>query len=130
MAGERDLEKLLALLQPKMAHGEFVFCTVGDKDYGALAALQPIASYREEEGLSLVLSKGVADEAGLAYESLFNCISLNVHSSLDAVGLTAAVASKLAVNGISANVIAAYYHDHIYVPTDKAELALQLLSQL
>lgn len=130
MGGERDLDKLLTMLQPVLLKGEYVFCTVGDKDYGALAALQPIASYREEEGLSLVLSKRVADDAGLAYESLFSCISLKVHSSLDAVGLTAAVASKLAAHGISANVIAAYYHDHIYVPTDKAEMALQLLSQL
>lgn len=130
MAGEKDLNKLLALLQPSLLPGEFVFCTVGQKKYGDLAGLQPLASYQEDEGLSLVLIKEVADDAGLAYETVFNCISLLVHSSLDAIGLTAAVSGRLAANGISANVIAAFYHDHIYVPKDKAHLALQLLTEI
>ncbi len=130
MGGEEDLEKLLALLQPSLQPGDFVFCTVGDMNYGDLAALQPVASYMEDEGLSLVLHKGVADEAGLTYESVFRCISLKVHSSLEAVGLTSAVSTRLAANGISANVIAAFYHDHIYVPKDKAKVALQLLEKL
>ena len=127
MAGEENLDNLLMLLQPSLLPGEFVFCTVGPKRYGDLAELQPIASYQEDEGLSLVLSKEAADTADLSYESVFGCISLLVHSSLDAVGLTAAVSGKLAANGISANVVAAFYHDHVFVPKDKAELALQLL---
>ncbi len=63
-----------------------------------------------------------AEKAQLAYESKFNQITLTVHSSLDAVGLTAAVATKLASYGISANVVAAYYHDHIFVQTEKADV--------
>lgn len=130
MAGIEDLDKLLVLLQPSLRPGDFVFCTAGNLKYGDLAELQPIASYQEEEGLTLVLDKQAADTAGLAYESVFNCITLMVHSSLDAVGLTAAVSSKLAANGISANMIAAYYHDHVFVPKNKAQLALQLLTEL
>lgn len=130
MAGEQDLDKLLALLQPDLLPGEFVFCTAEKLNYGDLAELQPIASYQEKEGLTLVVSKQAADAAGLAYDSVFNCITLMVHSSLDAVGLTAAVSSRLAANGISANMIAAYYHDHVFVPKKKAQLALKLLTEL
>ncbi|MBT5718569.1 MAG: ACT domain-containing protein [Gammaproteobacteria bacterium] len=130
MAGEEDLDNLLALLNPSLLAGDFVFCTVENAQYGDFADLQPIASYQEEEGLSLLLARGAAESAGLAYESVFSCISLMVHSSLDAVGLTAAVSGRLAAHGISANMIAAYYHDHIYVPQNKAQLALQVLAEL
>jgi len=130
MAGEEDLDNLLALLQPSLLPGDFVFCSLAKSKYGDLAELQPIASFQEEEGLTLVLDRQAADDAGLAYESIFNRITLMVHSSLDAVGLTAAVSSRLAAKGISANMIAAYYHDHVFVPKDKAQLALRLLTEL
>ena len=130
MAGEEDLDTLLVLLEPSLLPGDFVFCTAANLKYGDFAELQPLASYQEEEGLTLVLAKQSADVAGLAYDSVFNCITLMVHSSLDAVGLTAAVSGKLAANGISANVMAAYYHDHVFVPENKAKLALQLLAEL
>jgi len=108
---------------------DFVFCTAANLKYGDLAELQPIASYQEEEGLTLVLDKKAADGAGLAYDSVFNCITLTVHSSLDAVGLTAAISGKLAANGISANIIAAYHHDHVFVQKCNAQSALQLLTE-
>jgi|TARA_B110000914_G_scaffold2865_1_gene2496 hypothetical protein len=130
MAGEEDLDTLLVLLEPSLLPGDFVFCTAANLKYGDFAELQPLASYQEEEGLTLVLAKQSADVAGLAYDSVFNCITLMVHSSLDAVGLTAAVSGKLAANGISANVMAAYHHDHVFVPENKAKLALQLLAEL
>ena len=130
MAGEEDLDTLLVLLEPSLLPGDFVFCTAANLKYGDFAELQPLASYQEEEGLTLVLAKQSADVAGLAYDSVFNCITLMVHSSLDAVGLTAAVSGKLAANGISANVMAAYHHDHVFVLENKAQLALQLLAEL
>ena len=61
---------------------------------------------------------------------MFCCIVLTVHSSLNAVGLTAAVAGALAAAGISANVVAAHYHDHIFVPSERAVDALAVLEQL
>ncbi|MEO1931127.1 MAG: ACT domain-containing protein [Pseudohongiella sp.] len=124
-----DLNKLLALMQPVLLDGEYVFCSSPSLVYGDLDELQPIASYQEQEGLSLLLSKTAADSASLSYNSVFCGITLSVHSSLDAVGFTAAVVNKLASNSISANVIAAHYHDHVFVPADKAKLALALLRE-
>ncbi|MBL4728206.1 MAG: transporter, partial [Gammaproteobacteria bacterium] len=72
MAGEEDLDKLLALLQPNLLPGDFIFYTAANLKYGDLAELQPIASYQEDEGLTLVLDAQAADDAGLAYESVFN----------------------------------------------------------
>lgn len=130
MSGETDLEKLLALLQPRLLDGCYVFCTI-DENSGLIPdALTPLATYREDEGLSLLLLQQQADQAGLSYDSVFRGITLTVYSSLDAVGLTAAVAGKLAAHGIPANVIAAHYHDHVFVPAQRAEFALQLLTEL
>jgi len=70
-----------------------------------------------------------AIDKNINYESVYKLISLNVHSSLDAVGLTAAFSTKLAEKNISANVVAAYYHDHIFVPEEKAEQALAAISE-
>ena len=128
MAGERDLQALLATMQPRLLAGEFVFCSAQGMGYGDLDELQPLACFREEEGLSLLLPRAAAELHNLEYETVFRGITLTVHSSLDAVGFTAAVASRLAANGIPANVIAAYYHDHIFVPAALAERAMQCLS--
>tara|TARA_B100000686_G_scaffold352859_1_gene456256 strand:+ start:462 stop:860 length:399 start_codon:yes stop_codon:yes gene_type:complete len=130
MSGETELEHLIALMEPKLIEGEFVFCTEKDKVYGDRVELNPLASYQEAEGLSLLLDKRQADLAGLEYVSVFRGISLTVHSSLDAVGFTAAIASKLAANSIPANVIAAHFHDYVFVPVEKAEDTLRLLNEL
>ena len=129
MAGETDLDKLLALMQPKLLDGDFVFCSVPGSGYGDLAELEPLASYQEDEGLSLLLAKNKADAAGMAYHSVFKGITLSVHSSLDAVGFSAAVAGRLAADGIPCNMIAAHYHDHVFVPEGRAEQALRLLEE-
>jgi hypothetical protein len=129
MNGEMDLEKLLASLQPKLLDENFVFCSTLDMPIESVMALMPVATYREQEGMSLILTESAARSAGFEVSALFRCITLTVHSSLDAVGLTAAVADKLASNNISANMVAAYYHDHVYVPAAKAEQALELLSE-
>jgi len=129
MTGETNLTVLLSSMTPKLLEEEFVFCNVLNGKYGDYSALSPIATFMEYEGLTLVLNKSNADKAKLSYESIFKCIALQIHSSLDAVGLTAAVSSKLAEKGISANVIAAYYHDHIFVPSNKARLAMEALNE-
>ena len=130
MAGETDLAKMLASLQPHLHDEEYIFCTMGNGRYGDHTELEPIASFMEAEGLTLVIPKPRADQHGIAYDSVFRCITLSVHSSLDAVGLTAVVANKLAEHHISANVIAAYYHDHVFVQTHHAEAALAALKEL
>lgn len=128
MSGITELDELLKSMEPALLAPEFVFSTVSGSliDY---VALNPVATFIEAEGLTLVLEKDAAQQAGLEFESTFRQITLTVHSSLEAVGLTAAVSQKLAVNGISANVIAAYYHDHIFVQSAKAEMALCALKE-
>ncbi|MFL0915065.1 ACT domain-containing protein [Vibrio parahaemolyticus] len=128
MSGITDLDELLRSMSPKLAESEFVFCTVSGvlTDY---VELNPVATFIESEGLTLVLEKSAAEKAGLSFDGTYCQITLTVHSSLEAVGLTAAVASKLASKGISANVIAAYYHDHIFVQSGKAEAAVSALEE-
>lgn len=129
MSGITDVNELLGSMQPALVDESFVFCTVKGQlaDY---IALDPIAMFRESEGLTLVLSQTAADKEVFDYESVFRQITLTVHSSLEAVGLTAAVSTALAAKNISANVIAAYYHDHVFVPCAQAEQALLALEAL
>ncbi|MBR9875922.1 MAG: ACT domain-containing protein [Vibrionaceae bacterium] len=129
MVGITELDELLQSLLPQLVDSEFVFCTVSGELKNYLS-LNPIATFTETEGLTLVIEKSAALEAGLSFEGSFKQITLTVHSSLEAVGLTAAVAAKLASKGISANVIAAFYHDHIFVQSSRANAALEALYEL
>ncbi len=128
MSGITALDTLLKSMKPALIESEFVFCTVTGSliDY---ISLDPVATFLESEGLTLVLEKSVAENAELQFEGTFRQITLTVHSSLEAVGLTAAVSEKLASNGISANAIAAYFHDHIFVQSAKAEMAFSALKE-
>ena len=128
LAGEKNLDNLLRSMSPVLIEGDYVFCTIKNSKYGDFAESRPIASFAEAEGLTLVLLKETAESFGLSHEGVFRCISLGIHSSLDAVGLTAAVAGKLAAHGIAANVIAAYYHDHVFVQSELADRAIGILS--
>ena len=107
-----------------------MFVSFADAQYGDYADLQPLAMVQEAEGMTLVVQKALADQFQLAYDGVFQCITLKAHSSLQAVGLTAAVSRQLAQRGISANVLAGYYHDHIFVPTQQANKALEALTEL
>lgn len=129
MAGEKQLNRLLDSLSPDLMPQEYVFSTCSG-NYGDFAELSPLGAFAEKEGLTLILKREDADKGGLSYEGVFRCITLRVHSSLEAVGLTAAVSEALANRSISANMIAAYFHDHIFVPAHKAEEALAVLQSL
>lgn len=130
MAGETDLNKMLASLKPKLHDEAYIFGTFPQAHYGDHSELEPIASFVEAEGLTLVIPQHRAEQYGIPYEAVFKCITLSVHSSLEAVGLTAVVATKLTKHNISANVIAAFYHDHVFVQNDRAEDALAALQAL
>lgn len=129
--GEVDLHILLRSLQPVIVPGEYVFVTVDATDT-RVDCTRALAMVRESlETLSLVLPRALADELKLNYSFVACWITLQVHSSLEAIGLTAAVAAALTHEGISCNVIAGHLHDHLLVPTDRisdAERALQRLS--
>ena len=129
MSGITDLNQLIAEMEPELQTGEFVFCTVAG-NLNEYVELSPLASFTEKEGLTLVLQKSAAEEAELSFDGVFHQITLNVHSSLDAVGLTAAIAKALTEQDISANVIAAYFHDHVFVPVNKSTEAMTALRTL
>ncbi|MFA0323154.1 ACT domain-containing protein [Vibrio splendidus] len=128
MTAITDLDLLLKSMSPELIDGNYVFCSVdgGLADY---VQLNPISTFREKEGLTLVLKEEVATKAQLDFDGVFSLITLSVHSSLEAVGLTAAFATKLGSYGISANVIAGFYHDNIFVQKDKAEAAISALRE-
>lgn len=130
MSGEKNLNKLLASLSPTLNKGKYVFQSFANAGYGDYLHLNAVASIAEEEGLTLVILKSMADTHGLEYDSTFKWISLQTHSSLEAVGLTAAFAVKLADYGISANVVAGFFHDHIFVPCTDAKKAMAALQEL
>ncbi|PRB49104.1 acetyltransferase [Pseudomonas sp. MYb2] len=128
MAGETSLTTLLRSMSPQLNAGEYVFCTlpVGQLPSG----VQIIGSFREEEGLTVILERSDAEQAGFSFDYVAAWITLNVHSALEAVGLTAAFATALGRAGISCNVIAGYYHDHLFVGQADAERAMQVLRDL
>jgi hypothetical protein len=130
MNGETDLKTLLRTLAPTLDPECYVFCSVHGAVYGDFAHVNPLACFRESEGLTLVLTQSSAEAERLLYNGTFRCITLQVHSSLDAVGLTAALTGRLAEDGISANMVAGYYHDHLFVPVDDAAQAMVLLLEI
>ncbi len=126
-----DLAHLLRSLEPVLNAGTYIFASVPfDFDVGSIGA-SLIATVREVEGLTLVVEES-ALVVSLGLRVLFRSrwITLNVHSDLEAVGLTAAFSSKLGESGISCNVLAGAFHDHIFVPVDRAEEAILRLKEL
>jgi len=128
MTGEIDLTKLIEDMNPELNTGEFVFCLCSSKE--AALACDPLGIFQEKEGVTAILLKQKADELILSYSSTHAWITLTVHSSLEAVGLTAAVSQALTKANISCNVVAAYYHDHLFVPFKDAERAMDVLQKL
>ncbi len=126
MNGETDLQKLLAGMEPVLQAGEFVFATLTPAAFEQLD-LRPLGWFREAEGITVIVEKEAARSAGLEGRFVARLITLNVHSSLEAVGFLARVSAALAAAGISVNVISAFYHDHLFVPAEKAGQALQVL---
>ncbi|HVL22175.1 MAG TPA: ACT domain-containing protein [Amaricoccus sp.] len=125
--GETDLGRMLAGLDPRLDPAEWVFVSVPPPGpHGG----QPLMRCREDEGMTLVLRPEEAVRLGLPPAPVFRRITLGVHSILEGVGLTAAVATALAGKGISANMVAAFHHDHVFVPADRAEEALACLLDL
>lgn len=124
----RDLATLLAHLQPVLNSGRYAFVTLPPDFSGGISSL--IATMREPEGLSAVLPESEAIALGLPIALTTAWITLTVHSDLAAVGLTAAFSSALARAGISCNVIAGVHHDHLFVPADQAQQAMEALRAL
>jgi uncharacterized protein len=121
-----DLKTLMATMQPVLLEAQYVFCSVEQEQYDRLA-LQPLGTFREQEGITLIITQEQASQAGLPYDSTWACISLMVHSSLSAIGFLAALTGRLAQAGISVNAVSAFYHDHLFVPWESRQIAMQVL---
>ena len=122
------LATLLRTMNPVLHAGVFAFVSVPlETD---LAGLDVVATVREDEGKSLVLREAEARARGFPARFRAAWITLTVASDLHAVGLTAAVASALAKEGIACNVIAGAHHDHLFVPVDQAAQAMSALRAL
>ncbi|NEP01359.1 MAG: ACT domain-containing protein [Symploca sp. SIO2E9] len=128
MTGQHDLEKLLASMEPKLQPEEYVFCTLPIEE-AEKVEVHPISTFIESEGVTLILRKQEATNAGLEFIYPCRMITLNIHSSLEAVGFLAAITTKLAKAGISVNPVSAYYHDHLFVPSNKVEMTMKLLAE-
>lgn len=128
MEGEIRLSPLLKSLNPVLQPGEYVFCLVAD--LSQLHGEEAILVFKEAEGITVILEKQVADRLQLRYSLITAWITLTVHSSLAAIGLTAAFTQALAAEGISCNVVAAFYHDHIFVPVKDSKKAIETLIHL
>lgn len=122
MQGETDLKLMLESLKPALDPRRFTFSTHPGMSMAEAAALNPLAAIHETEGLTLIAENGDGPRYAM--------ITLTVHSSLEAVGLTAAVSKVLAGEGISANMVAAFFHDHIFVSEKDAERAMTALQNL
>ena len=124
--GETDLAVLLATMSPQLNGGSYVFVRA-DGDQGLEDAVVTVV---EPEGRTLVLPRERAEALGLPYDFVASWIILRVHSALESVGLTAAFTTALAQEGISANVVAGFFHDHVFVPEDRRDDAMQVLRSL
>jgi hypothetical protein len=128
MSGEKDLEKLLKSMKPLHNAGEYVFCEIQSLENINLEEITML--FREKEGITLILKKEIADKLNFNYSFIASWITLTVHSSLKAVGLTATFSKVLADDKISCNVVAAFYHDHIFVDKKDTKKAMLILNQL
>ena len=125
MSGEKDLERLLKSMKPAHVSGDYVFCKV--EKFENLDLNNVVMLFKEKEAITLILKKEIADQLQLDYSVVMSWITLTVHSSLEAVGLTAAFSKALSEKNISCNVVAAYYHDHIFVNQKDVNKAMEIL---
>ena len=139
-SGETSLSEILKSLNPELNPGEFVFITLdltneNSKNlYNQLKSTDPskiILEFREQEGQTIILDKTLADQfPALSYDLTLAWITLKVHSSLAAVGLTAKFSQVLTEENISCNVVAGFYHDHIFVDVSDGRKAVDVLRRL
>ena len=128
MSGEADLNALLATLSARLVEGTYVFVTLPE---GRLpAGLSPRMVFREDEGTTLICLQSDAEAHGLSSEFPCRMITLDVHSSLEAVGFIARVATELAHHGMGVNPVSGFFHDHLFVPEGREAEAMEILARI
>jgi uncharacterized protein len=126
--GETNINILIKNMRPVLNREEYVFHSIPSNT--PIDFDKTLFYFKEKEGITIVIEKNYADEQGYTYSSTFAWITLQVHSALEAVGLTAAFSRALADNNISCNVVAGFYHDHIFVQYPLAQHAVDILEKL
>jgi hypothetical protein len=125
MPGEKNLAALLSSMEPVLHADEFVYCSVPDA-----TGIETLCCFRETEGVTVICRREEAERRNLPFVFPCRMITLNVHSSLEAIGFLAAIAAPLAAEGIGVNVISGYYHDHLFVQPKDSERTIAVLRQL
>ncbi|MAK61498.1 MAG: ribonuclease H family protein [Ponticaulis sp.] len=128
MVGETNLDALIRSMQPVLKPNTFVFA-----DYSETPCppeLEPVMVFQEAEGQTLIITREMAERYSLPYSFPCRQITLNIHSSLEAVGFLAAITTQLARHGIPVNAVSAFFHDHLFVPEDRADEALSALKAM
>jgi hypothetical protein len=126
----RERQAMLAGMTPVLKDGTYFFCSTNDAAIAAATATCSLATFREDEGTALVLNEPDATKHGFDLSMPMCRIVLEVFSALDGVGLTAAVATALADEGIPCNMIAAYHHDNVFVPKPMGRRAISALKEV
>ncbi len=124
----RDLQSMLKGMAPKLDETAYRFILIAP-DFAPQALGAAIGTFREDEGITAIIPASLAEELEQNGPDMAR-ITLTVRSDLEGVGLTAAVATVLASGGIACNVVAAFHHDHLFVPWDKREEAMAALEEL
>lgn len=128
MSGETNLNELIRSLSPVLVDGLYVFATIVDDR--PPKRLKPKMIFEEAEGTTLIVQKADAERCGLGYEFPCRMITLNIHSSLEAVGFMARIASELAKHGMGVNPVSGFYHDHLFVSDGQEQHALRVLETM
>ncbi len=130
MAGETDLEAMLQTLAVSRRPGRFTLVTLDPGLELPTIGNGIEAIIEESEGTTVVCTVETAEANNWPHEFVAAWLTLDVHSALEAVGLTAAFSVALAGHGIPCNVLAGYFHDHLLVPADRVDDAVACLQQL
>ncbi len=129
MSGETNLKMLLGSMRPELQPGTYVFVTL-PLDQSLPEGVPPLMVFGEKEGWTCIVSEEAAGRVGLSGTFPCRMITLSIHSSLEAVGFLAAILPRLAAAGMGVNPVSGFYHDHLFVPADRADDAMRILEEL
>lgn len=128
MSGMRDLARLLAAMKPVLDPEIYVFVTLPDRTLPT--GIQPLMMMQEDEGTTIIIPRDTARKHEINHQFTCRRITLSVHSALDAVGFLATISTQLAALGMGVNPVAGYYHDHLFIPDDRADDAMIALHKM